>query len=455
MWDPIIDGALRADVFETIELIAKAIHKLAGSALADVERKTTKTGRNSRRHAGDSTASAAKTVTREETDPSLANGSAGLAIMFAYLNRAHGGHGDKQTAVYFLEQAIEAVAAAPMNSSLYGGVTGVAWAMAHLRGSVFELDDDATEMVDSLLKDGLRRGPWRGSYDLIDGLVGFGVYALEQLPRTVGIECLAHVVDRLDEIAERTRDGITWFTSPDLLPDWQRELCPNGYYNLGVAHGMPGVIAFLAQVYALDERKLRGFRKVRAKTRPLLQGAVTWLLAQKGSDNADSLFPSWIAPGSARTDSRVAWCYGDLGIAAALLSAGNCLNDANLKSDAVRLARHVAKRSFDQSGVKDCGFCHGAAGVGHLFNRMFQATGESRLKDAAYGWFQRTLEMRHPERGVAGFAAFRPDHWSDEVGILEGAAGIALALLATVTPIEPRWDRMLLASFPTPRRLGG
>jgi hypothetical protein len=77
------------------------------------------------------------------------------------------------------------------------------------------------------------------------------------------------------------------------------------------------------------------------------------------------------------------------------------------------------------------------------------------LKDAAYGWFQRTLEMRHPERGVAGFAAFRPDHWSDEVGILEGAAGIALALLATVTPIEPRWDRMLLASFPTPRRLGG
>ena len=122
------------------------------------------------------------------------------------------------------------------------------------------------------------------------------------------------------------------------------------------------------------------------------------------------------------------------------------MNDAKWKREALRLARGVAERSFAQSGVKDCGLCHGAAGVGHLFNRMFQASGESRLKDAARGWFRRTLEMRHPERGIAGFAAFRPGHWSNEVGILEGAAGIALALLAAVTPAEPRWDRMLLLS---------
>jgi hypothetical protein len=31
---------------------------------------------------------------------------------------------------------------------------------------------------------------------------------------------------------------------------------------------------------------------------------------------------------------------------------------------------------------------------------------------------------------------------------LTGAAGIALALLAAATPIEPAWDRMLLVSIP-------
>jgi hypothetical protein len=33
-------------------------------------------------------------------------------------------------------------------------------------------------------------------------------------------------------------------------------------------------------------------------------------------------------------------------------------------------------------------------------------------------------------------------------GILTGAAGVALALLAAATPIEPSWDRMLLVSIP-------
>jgi len=456
MWDPIIDGTLQAQAFETIELIAPAIKKAAGPAVADPGRKSSKAGRKSQRRSGGvSQVSAAKTVGREEIDASLASGSAGLAILFAYLDQARSGYGDKETAQYFLEQAIDAVASVPMDSSLYGGVTGVAWAMAHLRGWFLEADHDATEAMDTLLRDSLSRRPWRGSYDLTQGLVGFGVYAMEQLPKQIGIECLAHVIDRLDENAERTPDGITWFTSWELLPASQRRVSFIGNYNLGVAHGVPGVIAFLAQVCALDERKIPGVTKVRAKARPLLDGAVAWLLAQKISAGAECVFPEWIFRGLSLRSSRVAWCYGDLGIAAALLAAASCMNDANWEREAVRLARRVAERSFDQSGVKDCALCHGAAGAGHLFNRMFQTSGESWLKDAALGWFQRALEMRRPEGGIAGFAAFRLDHWSNEVGILEGAGGIALALLAGVTPNEPAWDRMLLISGAPPHACYG
>ncbi|MGB8475143.1 MAG: lanthionine synthetase C family protein [Candidatus Acidiferrum sp.] len=390
----------------------------------------------------------AKTAAREKIDASLASGSAGLAILFAYLDQARSGYGDRETALYFLQQAIDAVAAVPMSSSLYVGATGIAWAVAHLRGWFLDADNDATEAMDTLLIDGISRGPWRGSYDLVEGLVGFGVYALEQIHSPSAVQCLAHVINRLDESAERTPDGIAWFTSREVLPDWQRELYPNGYYDLGVAHGVPGVIAFLAQVCALDERKVRGVTETRSKARPLLDGAVAWLLAHRNAASADCVFPKWIGRGSKLTPSRVAWCYGDLGIAAALLATAGCMNSTSWEREAVRLARRVAKRSFAQSGIKDAGLCHGTAGAGHLFNRMFQASSESCLKNAMETWFQHTLKMRHPEGGVAGFAALRIDHWSNEVGILGGAAGIALALLAATTPIEPEWDRMLLLSSP-------
>jgi hypothetical protein len=83
---------------------------------------------------------------------------------------------------------------------------------------------------------------------------------------------------------------------------------------------------------------------------------------------------------------------------------------------------------------------------------MHQATGDPRLAEAARFWLARTLEMRQPGRGIAGFAAYLPPEagtadWGDDGGLLTGAAGIALALLAAATPIEPAWDRMLLASL--------
>jgi hypothetical protein len=68
-------------------------------------------------------------------------------------------------------------------------------------------------------------------------------------------------------------------------------------------------------------------------------------------------------------------------------------------------------------------------------------------------WFERALAMRRPGHGIAGYAAWMPDEndverWWDAPGILIGAGGIALALLSAATPLEPSWDRVLLADIP-------
>jgi len=320
--------------------------------------------------------------------------------------------------------------------------------MAHLESRLFDTDDgDANSVVDETLCEYLTQSPWPGDYDIVGGLVGFGVYALERLPRPSTITCLKLVIDRLEETAERTAEGITWYPA-GVAPGSSTQGIPNGHYNLGLAHGVPGVIALLGQICGNRDKRLR---EARQKVRPMLNGAVPWLLAQELARVQSFL---WAVAKDVAQPSRSAWCYGDLGIAVGLLQAARGAREASWEEEALRIARRCAERPAEQCGVVDCGR-HGAAGVGHLFNRLFQASGEKTFKDAARFWFACTLEMRQVDKAIAGLRARRPDldrpgevGWFADPGILGGAAGIGLALLAATTEIEPSWDRMMLISIP-------
>jgi hypothetical protein len=379
-------------------------------------------------------------------DPSLAGGAAGLALLHGYLAETRGGQDHAAVAADCLRRATAAVADNPTSASLHCGLTGVGWAVGHLGDRLPGLDGEENAAdIDEVLLEHLTRSPWAEDYDLISGLVGFGVYALERLPRPAAVACLERVIDRLAETAEHRPEGITWWTNPEWLAAPTRERFPRGYYNLGLAHGVPGVIALLAGACAAG---VAG-----ARARPLLEGAVGWLLAQQGPGG----FPYWVAPEADRKPTRLAWCYGDPGVAAALLGAARCRGEPAWECRARALARRAAGRPPEEAGVVDAGLCHGAAGLGHLFNRLFQATGAPWLAEAARFWFERTLALRRPGRGVGGYEAWQlgddgAPTWVPDPGLLTGAVGIALALLAATTPVEPAWDRVLLVAVPPEAR---
>ena len=379
---------------------------------------------------------------------SLADGWPGRALLYAYGARAFPGDDDAEIAADWLAQAIGKMPQVKLGASLYGGYTGVGWAVEHLRRQVFADDTESlNDEVDAALKAHLLalRGPL--DYDLISGVAGVGVYALERLPHPAAVEILELAVSLIDQAAEKDAQGARWKTPAELLPAWQREICPNGYYNLGLAHGIPGLIAFLGSVCAAGV--------ARETAQPLLEGAVSWLLRHKLPPEKASTFTTWLTPEREHEESRVAWCYGDAGLAAALLCAGEAVGRADWAQEAVAIMRKAALRPADTVGVMDAALCHGAAGVAHIYNRFYQATGVEAFHAAAVEWFERTLELRSfaaPE-GFAGFAAFhRHDDgtpvWEPSPGLLEGAAGIALALLAAVSDVSPEWDRMLLLSVP-------
>src|SRR5262249_41491357 len=160
--------------------------------------------------------------------------------------------------------------------------------------------------------------------------------ALERMPRHSAAAGLERVIDKLAESAERRSEGLTWWTNPAWLPLESREKFPRGYYNLGVAHGVPGVIALLGQACVAAV--------ARPEARSLLDGAVTWLLTQQGPDG----FPHWVEPQVAAGPARLAWCYGDPGIAVALLSAARLVAEPEWEHAALVIARQAAQRPAAQ-----------------------------------------------------------------------------------------------------------
>lgn len=364
----------------------------------------------------------------------LAAGAAGRAVCHAHLGLALG---DDTTSVVaaLLDAAGDALGRLAFPPGLMSGVAGVAWAHAHCATLGIEVADLCD--IDDALLEGL--ASWDGPYDLIDGLVGLGVYGLERARLdAAGGAIVDAAIDRLAATAEWTGTGCTWCTPPHLAPT---ETATEGHYNLGLAHGVPGVVGFLGAAASTGH----------ASAATLLEGARTWLVAQAFDASGVSRFANWIAAGDAPTPARLAWCYGDAGVAGALMVAARAAGGDEWREDALAVARHAAARPMGASGVGDAMFCHGAAGLGHVFNRLWQDADAPWLADAARTWLRHAAGARHEGRGVAGFERRAAPHesatgWCDDAGLLTGTAGVALALLAACGDAAPGWDRAFLLS---------
>src|SRR5262245_42051645 len=133
--------------------------------------------------------------------PDLAEGTAGIALFFAYLQAAHLATTGKLAADW-LAPAVDALADQPMTASLYSGFTGIAWATQRVTTLLGDSSTVLAGDIDIALETYLSHSPWNHDYDLIKGLVGIGVYCLERVNTPIAMRCLELIVERLSELAE-------------------------------------------------------------------------------------------------------------------------------------------------------------------------------------------------------------------------------------------------------------
>lgn len=429
-WLPLLDGNLAMRAAERVREIAEQLSHL-------VHQSTTESA----------------TI---RLDPTLAQGDAGIGLFFTYYERCLRHH-EESTLRYacsdpFITRAVDTTAQSLMTPSLYGGFLGVAWVLEYHQQSKHRYALSENE-IDDLILQFLHQTPATHiSYELLTGLIGIGVYALERWPISNACRCLTRVIEQLSTMAQATPVGYTFKTlaAPQANSVIKASSSATYYCDLGLAHGIAGVIAFLGLVSQRSEA-------LRQHCLPLLENTVYWLWQHCRSETSVSWFADTLSdqldPGK---PSRLAWCYGDVGIAVAMLAASRGAKRADWRRLGQQLAMHAARRSLDSSQVVDAGLCHGAAGLGHIFNRLYQYTGEPVLRHAACFWFEHALNLPWQDNGIAGFSAFEYTaeqgwHWASDPGFLSGAAGIGLALQAAICELEPTWDRVLLLSARTQR----
>ena len=363
---------------------------------------------------------------------------AGQSLLHAYLALHGGTEARADTAIALLDQATDAAGELTLTPSLYFGFAGISWVATHLTGRLFEETQDNCREVDAVLLATLADPLWNARYELLSGAVGMGVYARERLPRPSAVRLIDAVVGRLEACAERSAAGAAFLNPVETLSPEYHDMAPSGWYNLGIAHGVAGVISFLGSLCRIG---VAGDRAA-----PLLADSVAWLLARELPAGGNYRFKSTYTPGRDVDVCRLGWCHGDLAVATALLVAARGAGEPSWEQHALRIARSVAALTVESTPVPDAGLCHGAAGIGHLFNRLHQETDDPALGEAARMWLRKAVAMREPGQGIGGYQLFDRGHKYDNPGFRVGSSGIALALLAAASPVPPDWDRLLMAS---------
>ena len=356
----------------------------------------------------------------------------------------HGFQGDASTALLLahcgrpsasarLEAALSAFARRPTTISLFAGAAGISWALDRL--ATGREADSLIAHFDAAVLRYLDVPRWQERYDLIAGLVGVGVSAARH--RGGHAELIAdRVLSHLEATAIADDAGLTWCTPGSDPTAGRPTRFTAGAVDLGVAHGVPGIIGMLAQFVEADVQ--------RERSRRLLWSAVSWLMYTV-PDGRPRFGTNWPAGRAER--KRIGWCYGDPGVAGVLLRASRALGSLGLEQQALGLLER-ATAPLATASVRDACLCHGAAGLAHIYNVAFQRTGSPRMRIEALRWLLELFRLRKPGSGIAGYRFLKLEgggtRWANDATLVSGAAGVALVLLAAIEGREPEWQALLL-----------
>ncbi|MFD9540839.1 lanthionine synthetase C family protein [Streptomyces sp. NPDC060022] len=384
----------------------------------------------------------------------IAYGLPGIALL--HVERAAAGLAPWQRAHAWLAAAAgQPFTSGPDSHPFYGApamAQVLACAADHLPGSyesaLSTLDEQIAQDVLRRLTAAHRRLdagqlPEIAEFDTVRGLSGYGAYLLRRNPGGAAVRTVLDYCVRLTKPIPHGGETLPgWWTptAPTGRPDTDR--FPEGHANSGMSHGIAGVLALLA-LAARHDTIVDGHHDA-------MRTILAWLDRWQEETGQGPAWPYWVTRAELRdnrlaptTPRRPSWCYGTAGLARAQQLAALALGDRPRRIAAETALTAALTDSAQLKATTDNGLCHGFAGLAHLAARTADDAHPStvgQLRAAIPALLATICPLGTDPAAAAATMANTAGP-----GFLDGAAGIALALLApTTTPPRTAWDACLL-----------
>ncbi|MDR0230817.1 MAG: lanthionine synthetase C family protein [Dysgonamonadaceae bacterium] len=379
----------------------------------------------------------AKIQKTQEESFGLYSGEFGILLFLFYYSKFSKNKKHILLTENYAENLLEQFAKEVKLHTFCDGFSGISYLFVFLRENRFiDMDvSDVQQLLDNYLITRMRQDIRQQNYDFMHGALGVGLYFLK---RKTNPEYIQELIDFLYQTAEKDTDNKT-FKWKSVLNQEEKTVG----YNIALSHGMSSIVIFLSRVIKNGT--------INEKILEMLSGVVNYILAQQIDFlQFGSCFPSYSLETSSPSisGSRLAWCYGDLGIGVALWQAGKVLNKTEWKEKGLKvLLQSTQRRNLVENYVQDAGICHGSAGIAMIYHRMYFETHCDEFKDATYYWLNQTLNFSCFEDGLAGYKTFMQNGWKcDDYSLLTGISGIGLVLMSCISTDLQTWDEMFLLS---------
>lgn len=229
-----------------------------------------------------------------------------------------------------------------------------------------------------------------GNFEVIMGLSGPLRYLLyfTENPK------MKNMVERIiDVFIKRSKDI---FILEHKVPGWHyypseteksfmNEKALNGCINYGVSHGMGGPLITLSLAYNIGIRK-DGLEDA-------INGLVSEYMKALYYVNKIAYWPGKITyeqyiglENIAKSQNKMSWCYGSVGILRALYMSGVFMHDVKIEKFALNELLKISQMDLAYYLLDSAIICHGFIGTASIFNLMYLETG-------IVGFFEKAKEM--------------------------------------------------------------
>ncbi|NRQ30667.1 lanthionine synthetase C family protein [Nonomuraea sp. NN258] len=384
---------------------------------------------------------------------SLAHGAPGLALL--HIELAAAGLRPWQPVHEWLTYITSEPVTSGPDSHLYYGTPAVAHAIAcaadHLPGyerALQSLDQTITADTQYRLdaahaRIDAGRLPDLAEFDVIRGLTGLGAYLLRRDPDGKTLHAVLEYLVRLTEPIQDASEALPgWWTlaSPDGRPHPD---FPGGHGNFGLAHGISGPLALLALA---ARRGVTASGHLKAMLR-----ICQWFDRWREDTREGFRWPYLIKRAHLHAGreplgpQRPSWCYGTAGLVRTQQLAALAMGDAKR----LNLAGHALTQAIgdpaQRTATTDLSLCHGFAGIAHLATRVI-VDAYPDTSAQLHTFLPVLLDEVLPSGADPNDVTTALLGGQGGPSLLEGAAGIALAVLAPATGSAPSsgWDTCLL-----------